>query len=78
MRDWKKDDFPTSPFISIGLGDHVQEQGHRLLTPQLMTDSEIDYSIDALLAELERMRVEAKAELQKRQKAMLAILSAKP
>ena len=34
-----------------------------LLTPELMTESEIDYEVNGLLAELEQFRKAAKAEL---------------
>ena len=76
MKDWKKGDYPVSPFVSVGLSDHVEERGEQLLTAELMADSEIDYAVDGLVAELQTLRVKAKAELRKRQQAMLALARA--
>jgi hypothetical protein len=75
FQSWKKGDYPVSPYVAIALGDHVTADGERLLTPQLMTDSEIDYEINRKIEELQLVRKQAKRELSARQKAMLSSAS---
>lgn len=61
---WTRGDRKISPFVSLTIGAHsTTDDGHMLLTPELMTESEIDYEVNGLLAELEQFRKAAKAEL---------------
>lgn len=71
LRDWKKEELPAAPFVSLAVGAHIETHGQVLLTPQLMVDSEIDYEIDGLIKELEEFRVMAKKELRTLQSTML-------
>lgn len=50
------------PNIYIALGDHGVKESMPLLTPQ-MVPSEIDYNIDNLISELEKLRKEAKKKV---------------
>ncbi|MBS1190918.1 MAG: hypothetical protein H6R10_2710 [Rhodocyclaceae bacterium] len=63
LRAWKKGDIPADPFVSLELGTHVESDGRQILTPNLMTDAEIDYEVDCLIKELEQFRKAAKKEL---------------
>ena len=57
---------PTSgsrPFVHISIGYYTKEKDHILVSPELMTDKEIDQSIDSLLNDLEHVRDRAKSEL---------------
>jgi hypothetical protein len=63
LRSWKKGELPADPFVSLEVGMHVESDGRRILTPQLMTDAEIDYEVDGLIKELEQFRKAAKKEL---------------
>ena len=59
---------PTSgsrPFVHISIGYYTKEKDHILVSPELMTDKEIDQSIDSLLNDLEHVRDRAKSELLK-------------
>ncbi len=59
----KEGDYPLAPFLHLSVGTHSEEQGHILLSSQLMTDSEIDYVVDEMRQELEEFRKNAKREL---------------
>ncbi len=62
----KKGDVPFSPFLHIYLSEYSSDsKGRPLLSPQLMTDKEIDESIDYLLTQLEKVRKSAKTKLKK-------------
>lgn len=72
MQARKKGDIPTSPFVQIAVGSHSSTDNNDiLLTPRLMVDSEIDHEIDALIKELEKLRVRAKKEVVMLRKRML-------
>jgi hypothetical protein len=58
--------------VSIAVGWHTDEGGQLLLTPQLMTDREIDEAVDGLIKELEEFRKAAKKELMTLRARMLA------
>lgn len=60
---WKKEELPAGPFVSLEVGTHMESDGRLILTPQLMTDAEIDYEVDGLIKELEQFRKAAKKEL---------------
>ena len=55
----------SSPFVHISIGYYTKEKDHILVSPELMTDKEIDQSIDSLLNDLEHVRDRAKSELLK-------------
>nr|VFJ44012.1 MAG: hypothetical protein BECKDK2373C_GA0170839_100730 [Candidatus Kentron sp. DK]VFJ53473.1 MAG: hypothetical protein BECKDK2373B_GA0170837_104229 [Candidatus Kentron sp. DK] len=67
----KKGDYPISPFLYLSAGFYSEDQGHVLLSAQLMTDSEIDYVVDGLKEELEEFRTKAKNELKALHNKML-------
>ena len=61
---WKKGDYLTAPFVSLSLGTYsTSEEGRVLLSPELMTDREVDETVDQLKSELEEFRRSAKQEL---------------
>ena len=70
MQNWPVLDVPASPFVSIALGDHVTQDGKRMLSAHLMTDGEVDIAIDDLVRQLNKLRVKAKKELQLRKESM--------
>jgi len=56
--------FPTS--VSICLRDYSRDENQNaLLSPELMTIQEIDFHIDRLIGELEKVRKLAKQKLKK-------------
>jgi hypothetical protein len=62
----KKGDPPFVPYIHIILSDFTHDSdGFPLLSPQLMSDKEIDDSIDSLVMQLEKARKTAKSKLKK-------------
>lgn len=64
LDNWKEGDFPTSATVNICLGDHtVDSEGHKLLTADLISDTEIDFWIDGLIQNLEAMRTKAKNKI---------------
>jgi len=71
LRSWKKGQLPISPFVSIAVGSHTETDGHLLLSPQLMTDDEIDNEVEKLVKELEQFRTSAKKELKTLRAKML-------
>lgn len=61
-----KDDPFFSPYVHIWLSQRSEDSAGRiLLSPQLMTEVEIDESVDYLIVQLEKARKKAKNELQK-------------
>jgi hypothetical protein len=64
LREWKIEDPPLIPFVHLSVGTYsTGEAGDILLSPQLMTPSEIDDEVDSMKRELEEFRELAKAEL---------------
>jgi hypothetical protein len=62
----KKGDMPFTPYLHIYLPEHSSDsEGHKLLSPQLMTDKEIDEAIDFLVMQLEKARKTAKSKFKK-------------
>jgi hypothetical protein len=53
------------PYVRLSLRTYSESEGHILLSPQLVNDHEIDYTVDQLKDELEEFRRKAKKELQK-------------
>jgi len=70
-RKWKKGDLPTSPFVYLTLGAHSKDNDNILLSPQLMSDSEIDEVVTQLKAELDDFRKKAKKELKSLREKMI-------
>lgn len=64
LRKWTKGDVPLSPFVHLSIGTYSRTKGDDiLLSPQLMTAKEIDYTVDSMKKELEEFRRKAKKEL---------------
>jgi hypothetical protein len=62
----KKNEPPFPPFVHIYLSSHsVDTDGRNLMSPELMTDIEVDETIDYLIKQLEKVRKKAKSELMK-------------
>jgi len=62
-----KGDPPCTHYVQIWLSGFSQGPGGRiLLSPDLMTDVEVDESVDLLIKQLEKIRKEAKKELHKK------------
>ena len=68
----KPGEYPLSPFVHIGVGDAPSLSGQAILSPQLMTEHEVDHAINLLVAELEKLRLLAKLELRTLQAKLLA------
>lgn len=59
-----KGDQPFAPFVHLWLSEVSRDsEGRELLSPKLMTDREIDESVDKLIRQLEKARKRAKREL---------------
>lgn len=71
LHNWKKGEFPVSPFVAIAVGAHTESDGKILLSPNLMTDLEVDYEVNRLIKNLEKFRSSAKKELKSLQSKML-------
>ena len=41
------------------------EKGHKLISPQMRSETEVDHQVDLLIAELNEVREQAKKELRK-------------
>jgi len=63
LRQWKKGDIPVSPFLYLKAGTHSKENDNILLSPQLMSDPEIDEIVAQLKVELDEFGKKAKKEL---------------
>ncbi len=62
----RKGDRPFTPYLHIHLSEHFSDsEGHILLSPQLITEKEIDEAIDFLIMQLEKARKTAKSKLEK-------------
>lgn len=63
FRQWKKGDPLSSPYVHLSIGTHSVSKEHILLSPRLMTDGEVDETVERLKEELEEFRKKAKKEL---------------
>lgn len=62
----RKGDVPFTPYLHIYLPEHsIDPEGRILLSPQLMTEKEIDESTNYLIMQLEKARRTAKSKLRK-------------
>ena len=67
----RKGDPPFTPYVHIYLSQHMTaDSGRILLSPQLMTDVEIDESVDWLIKQLEEARKKAKNDLKKKKRQL--------
>lgn len=67
----RKGDYPFTPYTHVYLSQYSQDtNGKVLLSPELMTDMEIDESVNWLIEQLEKARKKAKRDL-KRKKGQL-------
>jgi hypothetical protein len=64
LRNRKAGMMPVHPLVRIALGSHFEcDDGVRTLSPNLMTEREVDHTIDSLIEQLEKVRKDAKREL---------------
>jgi hypothetical protein len=64
FRAWKNGDYPGVPFVCLSLGSFSRDNDETiLLSPQLMTEQEIDVFVDQTKDELEEFRKQAKKEI---------------
>ena len=72
---WKKDDLPGNQMIYVVLNEYsTLKDGNISISPQLASDQEVDYEIDLLIKELEKIRKKAKANIKKtNERIMLAV-----
>ena len=62
----RKNDPPFNPYVYVVLSEHSKDAtGNIMLSAKLMTDVEIDETINLLTKQLEKARNKAKKELQK-------------
>ncbi len=67
----RKGDPPFTPYAHIYLSHHsIDDSGRNLMSPQLMTDVEIDETVNQLIEQLEKARKKAKNELQKKKEQL--------
>lgn len=67
----RKGDLPFTPFAHIWLSQHSEDaEGRILLSPQLVTDKEIDESVDRLIKQLEKARRKAKKDLREKKEKL--------
>ena len=71
LRTYKKGGYPVSPFVHLSVGIHSASEENILLSPQLMSDQDIDETVEKIHRELEEFRKEAKRELKTLRKKML-------
>jgi len=63
----QKGDQPFAPFVHLWLSQSKTDtNGRTLLSPQLMTEQEVDESVDQLISQLEHCRKLAKDALHKK------------
>lgn len=67
----EKGDLPISPFVHIEVGTHSRDDGHILLSAQLMSDAEIDEAVQQLKSELDEFSKAAKRELRQLRDKMI-------
>ncbi len=63
FQNWKKGDLPYDPTVTIILKEWGSNDGMITISMSLASDTEIDFSIDALKKDLETTRKEAKRQL---------------
>lgn len=74
----KDDDSPFSAFVHIGPENwSMDESNWPSLTPQLMSEGEIDYHIAAFKEDLDRVGKQAKAALRRANEQTLKAVSAR-
>ena len=63
---WKKGDLPGSEMVAITLDIYSSSnEGVISLTPQLASDEEVDYAVDQIIRDLEKVRKKAKERIRK-------------
>lgn len=63
--NWKQGEYPACPQVSIRITSFHQNNDIITIGPWIMTENEIDYTVDSLIQELEKLRKKAKSELKK-------------
>ncbi len=71
IKKWKKGEMPISPFVYLAVGTHSKENDLILLSPQLMSELEIDEVVTQLKAELDEFGKIAKKELKSLREKMI-------
>ena len=67
IRGGKDESYPTSPIVNICLKTwSTKKDIPPIISPDLMTEGEIDHHVNKLQSELETIRVEAKKALRSR------------
>lgn len=62
----RKNDPPFNPYVYVVLSDYFTDRDNNItLSHYLMTEVEIDETVDLLITQLEKARKKAKKELQK-------------
>ena len=74
---WKETDIPNNAHVNLAVGTCSLERDHILVSPNLMTEEEIDYAVNAMKDELEMMRKKAKVELKKQNERIRAAVDAR-
>jgi hypothetical protein len=70
--NWKEGEYPASPQVSVRIMTfHQDNNGIITIGPWLMTEKEVDYTIDNFIQELEKARKKAKLELKNTLKKQL-------
>lgn len=75
LAKWKAGDMPAGAVVAVGIAEHVEVDGELLISPNLMSEHEVDESIDNLVAELEQLRRKAKETIRSDNDRVLADLS---
>lgn len=64
MDKWKPGDLRCYQEVNVVLKSYTSlEDGSICITPRMVSDEEIDYEIDALIKDLEKVRIGAKKNL---------------
>ncbi len=71
LRKWKKGDIPVSPFIYLKLATYSEKNDKILISPELMSDPEIDEIVTQLKQELDEFGKKAKKELKSLREKMM-------
>ena len=70
---WKKGDLPFAPTVMIALNRCGIKNGVVKISGTLVSESEIDFTIDELKKDLESVRKEAKKSLKKQRNKMQSL-----
>jgi uncharacterized protein YjbJ (UPF0337 family) len=61
---WKSGDLPGNQMVYVVLNDHfTTNTGHITVTAKLASEGEVDFAIDQLIKDLEKIRKKAKEKI---------------